>query len=46
MATAPIELERVKTLAFLIKSFNLWTRLLQEFRAAYRAVPLLPSASV
>lgn len=46
VATAPTEPEGVKTLAFLIKSFNLWTRLLQEFRTAYRAVPSLPRANV
>lgn len=46
VATAPTELERVKTPALLIPSFNLWTRLLQEFRAARTVMPSLPSASV
>lgn len=42
----PLSLKWFKSQALLIASFNLCTRLLQEFRAAYTALPSLPSASV
>lgn len=42
----PLSLKWFKSQALLIASFNLCTRLLQEFKAAYTALPSLPSASV